>query len=733
MDGLLFESGPHRDFLPVDLHVHTPASADYKGRTSEDGYRDLLRRFKDSGVRVIAITDHNTLDGYREIVRLREAARTKVEVIAGLADDHAAMSDQLAELREELELFESLLILPGIELDAKPGVHVLAVFDPEVSLDPAEQLLLDAGFSRENQGREDKDSLASMSVDDILVAIEAAGGLSILAHVDRDKGAYKDLHGAYRARVLTCDSLSAISYVDPASEALLNDLLSQKEYRRTRPLAMFRCSDYHGEAGAPLRASFMQLPTLDFAGFRQVIEQPVGRVSQTADPGERAIIEEVARSKSSISFPNTDAVIRSGTEAACALLNQWGGGQLILGVGVKDGSVSVTGVSCTEKEARGLVRTAVEGVDPAPSIRVQFFKYGERLVAIATIVALGIGRLHVIKEAGEAWILDGGMPKAADASEIAQMVEENVIRRISEIQREPIAEARRFAAQAPILARSGRFFRLARKIEERSQSTFVDRVHGEYVGQGSGRPARLTARALEEHQNGLPSGSCGWAADGPYRYPNAYMRLTLPMFDMDDFEDGAAAALEMQGPFLVIVNQGAVYFMPQETRCSVFPDGASSHAVVLQGRSKRDSKYLARVALWMKSAPAIAYLLMNAAEGRPEQGGPSLYSRLPLPEALFGSDASDLDQIAASIAALEVEFLGQPAPPSQAEHWELVDRHNLAVDKYAYEAEAVIAVLLGLDEDDATALDDFLKSRRLYALDAVDAATGRGIQAAPTV
>ena len=56
----------------VDLHLHTPASIDYKDKNAN--YIDILRRAEFRGIDVIAFTDHNSVGGYaamlKEIERL---------------------------------------------------------------------------------------------------------------------------------------------------------------------------------------------------------------------------------------------------------------------------------------------------------------------------------------------------------------------------------------------------------------------------------------------------------------------------------------------------------------------------------------------------------------------------------------------------------------------------------------------------------------------------------------
>lgn len=56
------------NWLKCDIHVHTPASHDYLSKGS--GYQGVADAINNSDVDVIAITDHWTLDGYRELKKL---------------------------------------------------------------------------------------------------------------------------------------------------------------------------------------------------------------------------------------------------------------------------------------------------------------------------------------------------------------------------------------------------------------------------------------------------------------------------------------------------------------------------------------------------------------------------------------------------------------------------------------------------------------------------------------
>ncbi len=56
-----------KKWYAVDLHIHTPASSDYQEKNVE--FLDILKQADAKGVSVIAITDHNTVAGYRKLMR----------------------------------------------------------------------------------------------------------------------------------------------------------------------------------------------------------------------------------------------------------------------------------------------------------------------------------------------------------------------------------------------------------------------------------------------------------------------------------------------------------------------------------------------------------------------------------------------------------------------------------------------------------------------------------------
>jgi predicted metal-dependent phosphoesterase TrpH len=69
----------------IDLHVHSPASADYLGDRTDREYFALLKECKRAEVGAIALTDHNTVNGHIAIDRLSKEARLNYDLNSSAA------------------------------------------------------------------------------------------------------------------------------------------------------------------------------------------------------------------------------------------------------------------------------------------------------------------------------------------------------------------------------------------------------------------------------------------------------------------------------------------------------------------------------------------------------------------------------------------------------------------------------------------------------------------------
>lgn len=163
----------------VDLHLHTPASADYQ----EPGvsFLDILRQAESKGLDIIAFTDHNTVAGYR---RMREEIH-HLELLEQLGRLRKEEKEQLNEYRR---LLAKILVLPGFEFTATFGFHILGIFSPETDLRELEFLLRRLNIPLEKLDQGSAEVGATTDVLTAYRAIAEAGGIVIAAHANSANG-----------------------------------------------------------------------------------------------------------------------------------------------------------------------------------------------------------------------------------------------------------------------------------------------------------------------------------------------------------------------------------------------------------------------------------------------------------------------------------------------------------------------------------------------------------------
>ncbi len=168
-----------RQWRRMDLHLHTPASSDYK--QPHTSYLDLLKKAEEKNLDIIAFADHNTVRGYARFLE-------EIENLELLERLKRLRSDEREQLDEYRRLREKILILPGFELTATLGFHVLGIFPLETPVRALEHLLLSL---RVPPDKLDAGSGEVGATTDALTAyrmIHEVGGLVIAAHANSSHG-----------------------------------------------------------------------------------------------------------------------------------------------------------------------------------------------------------------------------------------------------------------------------------------------------------------------------------------------------------------------------------------------------------------------------------------------------------------------------------------------------------------------------------------------------------------
>ncbi len=172
-------SAGQMEWKKADLHIHTPASADYQEPNVT--YLDILRRAEERGLDIIAFTDHNTVRGYASMLQ-------EIESLELLERLNRLQPAEKAQLEEYRRLLKKILVLPGVEFTATLGFHILAIFPEDATVREIEHLLLRLNVPADKL---DDGSTEVGATSDVLTAyreMARAGALVIAAHANSAHG-----------------------------------------------------------------------------------------------------------------------------------------------------------------------------------------------------------------------------------------------------------------------------------------------------------------------------------------------------------------------------------------------------------------------------------------------------------------------------------------------------------------------------------------------------------------
>jgi hypothetical protein len=261
----------------MDLHIHTPASSDYQ--EEQVTYLDILRTAESRSVDILALTDHNTMAGYKQM--LQEIADLELlERLGRIQPNEKGRLDEYRRLRTKL------LILPGFEFTATLGFHILAVFSPEKGVRELEYLLLSLRVPAEELDKGSSTVGATSDVTTAYQAIRQAGGLVIAAHANSSHGVAMrgfDFGGQTKIAYTQDPNLHALEVTDLDKRGRYSTahFFDGRKPEYPRPMRCIQGSDAHRLTGLPKdrknlgigeRMTEALLPETSFAALKELFE-----------------------------------------------------------------------------------------------------------------------------------------------------------------------------------------------------------------------------------------------------------------------------------------------------------------------------------------------------------------------------------------------------------------------------------------------------------------------------
>ena len=236
--------GPAR-YWAVDLHVHSPASADVVPETfGASSPEEIVAAALDAGLDAIAITDHNSVAW---VARVAEAASGS-----------------------------ELIVLPGMELSTAEG-HLLGIWEEGTDTQLLKDTLVALKIRTKDHGKLDISTEVGFAA--AAEEIQSSGGIAIAAHGDREKGILKLSVAAHRKKILQASALAAVEVVSLETVDKVARQVSPGE------IACVRGSDcvlprvpHHTISGIGHRRTWVKASRPDLKGIRHALMDPELRI-----------------------------------------------------------------------------------------------------------------------------------------------------------------------------------------------------------------------------------------------------------------------------------------------------------------------------------------------------------------------------------------------------------------------------------------------------------------------
>ena len=418
----------------IDLHTHTPASADYQ--QPEISYLDILQRAEMRGIDILAFTDHNTVAGYA-------AMRREIDQLEFLLARGRATPDEQRLLAEYQRVLDKVLVLPGFEFTATFGFHILGIFPPDTPIRKLEHLLLGLRVPYEAIEHGLTEVGASADVLTAYRMIRNEGGLVIAAHVNAAHGVamFKiDFGGQTRIAYTQDPYLSALEVTDLSKRGRYATTHffdgSKPEYPRR--MHCIQGSDAHrldsqidrtgkvinfgvGERPTEVRLnerSFEALRVLfDSSEFNSI--RPYTPAPQVEDPLSRVRAQGPSQTQAFHESPTQAGVLRVNLlNDICAFANS-DGGTVYLGLSEDTRRLPV-GIENADALIEQVSRAASAMISPQLTLVIDTIESQGRTI-VRVLVQPGSGRPYAL-DGSRIYLRSGSETRLATRDEIIQMV-----------------------------------------------------------------------------------------------------------------------------------------------------------------------------------------------------------------------------------------------------------------------------------------------------------------------
>ena len=697
------------NFIATDLHIHTPASKCYEGEKNDEEYIKILRNYYDNNIPIVAITDHNTIKGYKEILRIKKEIEQKIKILGNYASKIPDLETELVKLKSDSALFNNLTILPGIEFEANPGIHILLIFSPDQDLNEIDKFLENTGYTQSIQGFETPDIEIEIDVLETLKAAKELNALTIAAHVDSNKGIYNDLKGSYRARVFKSDSLDGISVNNIVQIEKIKNLLKQPDYKRNKPLAIIQSSDHHHQTHCGRKVTYINAPKRTFSSIVECFKNPIENISPTEKPEVKNIINSLANDKNTLLLDTIDFELIK--QAACSILNN-SYGAILIGVS-KDKYKNIKGVNIEDDTINTLTEIIQKSIVPEKifySLSIKAIPYGKSFVVMINLHSISEKHFfyndkfyridnYDVLECLPSQLLDLSRQKN---QKTVESFYSNYDKRLEKINTE-----------------------LQLLMESKNSLRIIDKINADGILLSEIFDIELLHNNPDKNFENIPP--FGGVIENVFytksylsRPNDCYLRCTCPSTDKFEFSE----EISFKGPSLILVPGGGTHIVENES-FNIYNVNTKYPSLIMTLKDEFSSLNLHVILAWMKCSITLwySYSLYKSID----LYSPTIFRGLFIPTKLFHNQiASLLEQKIKEIISIETQFLSKSSEMtngelSKEEEEEVLmnfaENHNNKVDNYAIEIDQIINENLSITEEEEDMLMNFLILKEIHAFE----------------
>ncbi len=693
------------EFVKVDLHIHTPSSKCYKGKKDDDEYLNILRAVKSKNIRIIGITDHNTIEGYKKYQSIQERLINEKNKILK-SEKSLEAKDRLKEIDKDILNFKDILILPGVEVEVKPGLHLLVIFQENTNLDVIDKFLADGGYTKDTSGEEDLTVVPNWDVLNLYDETEKFECMVIEAHTDSRKGIFNTIDkGSYRASCLKSPQLCAICYrSEEQKDKLQNTLQLAKEYRRQVPLAFVKFSDAHSVRDIGRELTWVRMEEISYKALKEAFKNESELVS-TEPPSLAKILDNLLSLNNSFGVKDLSEDNKHNLQKLICALNNSKGGYALAGVTENKKKVGLVVDEIQIKKRRERIereiKECMDGIDGAFWYNYTVYKWrGDRVIVSLRIYP---GRQLIgIESDNRIYSIKNGKLHEMSPFESQLFIEERVTDDIGPRICERIEGVEK---ECKLIRSQFESLYIAREFERNSTLAAFDINFSGNIHLSEEDIQKLKRAP----RSGMSRGNlCFIREEIEPRLPYAYLRYSLPMYTIQNIKRKS-----IQKETIYIVPGGAVFYSNRDypTFCSYY------HEIIKLHADEAEPYGIKFIVCFLKSSFLLWYCRVRHEEI--DLYKPKILENLRLPNINIKNPEerkylSQIESYFGDILKLEKKYLSQYSRLKYEQDLELTTKNNKEVGEIAYKIDQIIYQLINLSSDDIKIIENNVILDNIY-------------------